>query len=69
MRNYARVPMYAIRVHCADGREFYALASQSICALFWRRKEARAYLKELQPHLPDARLKVVKVLVTVEEPS
>lgn len=60
---------YGVRTTRKDGSTFLAYGTQPPCAVFRSYKEAVAYKTYLQPHVRGAKLKIVKIKVSVEECS
>lgn len=55
---------YGVAIKRKDGSECMALASPCGPALFYQRKEAAEYKRELGPHF---KCRVVPLIVTIEE--
>lgn len=55
---------YAVAIRKEDGSEFYAHASPCGCALFYTKKAAASYCRELRPQF---KCRVVPVKVTITE--
>ncbi|MCF7785574.1 MAG: hypothetical protein K9N47_05595 [Prosthecobacter sp.] len=55
---------YAVAIQKDDGSEFHAHASPCGCALFYTKKAAAAYKRELRPQF---KCRVVPVKVTITE--
>lgn len=58
---------YGIKVITKDGREWLAHTSCSVPHVDRVRRRAVAHKKKLKEHMPDCKLKVIPVRVTIEE--
>ena len=59
--------MYAVIIRRKDGTEFFSSGKGDGPAMFYRHADARAWQRELSPHLTGSKTRVRKVQVTMRE--
>lgn len=59
--------LWAVRITNMDGLDRVTVADGNVPKLFYRRREAEAFRKEMAPHLPGYKMRTVRVTVNIEE--